>query len=329
MIVVITTPNARRSMLSLAEGQFGFPTPRLVMDGYDALLRKSRIPEATYVFADLERLAPKELRLAAKLFRLLTEQGLRCLNNPARVMSRVELLQSLHAARINPFSVTRADEYQRQRLPRFPVFLRYEDNHDRPISGLLGDRDELEARLRRLRRRGIPLRGVLIVEYYGEPYAEGLWAKWGTFKIGSMISVDHIAVDDKWLVKRGVWDKLTDAAIADEHQAVKTNSFAKTLEPAFKIARIDWGRADHAVVGGQSVIYEINTSPYIGPYVPDPKELRRSTQELARKRIALSLEEIDTKSTRTVRLPAPMIQEQRRIWAVRWFQTLAPRNRRI
>jgi hypothetical protein len=327
MIVVITTPNARRSMLSLAEGQFGFPVPRLVMEGYDALLRKSRIPEATYVFADLERLAPKELRLAAKLFRLLTEQGLRCLNNPARVMSRVELLQSLHAAGINPFSVTRADEHRRP--ARFPVFLRYEDNHDKPISGLLNDRDELEARLRRLRRRGIPLRGVLIVEYCGEPYAEGLWAKWGTFKIGSRISVDHIAVDDNWMVKRGVWDKLTDAAIADEHQAVKANSFAEALEPAFKIARIDWGRADHAVVGGQSVIYEINTSPFIGPYVPDPKELRRSTQELARKRFAQLLEEIDTTSTGTVRLPAPMIQEQRQIWAVRWFQTLAPRNRRI
>jgi hypothetical protein len=138
-------------------------------------------------------------------------------------------------------------------------------------------------------------------------------------KIGSAISVDHIAVDDKWLVRRGVWDKLTEAAIADEHQAVKTNSFAKVVERAFKIARIDWGRADHAVVAGKSVIYEINTSPYIGPYVPDPHELRRSTQELARKRIAQALEEIDTTSTGTVRLPAPVIEEQRRFWPARWI----------
>ena len=317
MIVVITTPGARCSMQSLAEGKFGFPVPRLVMEDYNVLLRRRRIPEATYVFADLERLAPKELRSAAKLFRTLIRHGLRCLNNPARVMSRVELLQSLHAAGINPFSVTRADE--RQRPARFPVFLRYEGTHGRPISGLLADQLELEAKLKRLRARGIPLRGLLIVEYCGEPYADGLWAKWGTFKIGSRLSVDHIAVEDNWFVKTGVWESLTDKAIADEHQAVKTNSFAEIVKPAFKIARIDWGRADHAVVAGQSVIYEINTSPFIGPYVPDPKVFRRSTQELARKRIARALEEIDTKSTGTVHLPVPIIREQRRFWALGWM----------
>ena len=312
MIVVITTPRNRISVKSLADGNFGFPLPRLVQQDYDTLLLKRRIPKATYVFADLERLSSRELRSASKFYRLLRSQGLRCLNNPAKAMSRVELLQSLNAAGINPFTAIRADEQQRP--TRFPVFLRLEDNHNPPISGLLNDPLELEAKLRRLRARGLPLRGVLIVEYCAEPYAEGLWAKWGTFKIGSALSVDHIAVDDKWCVKRGVWEKLADEAIADEHQAVTANHFAEALQPAFKIAKIEWGRADHAVVAGRTVVYEINTAPLIGPYVPDPKKLRRSTQTLARKRIARALEAIDTKSSGTVRLPMPR-QAQRRTWA--------------
>ena len=312
MIVVITTPRNRISVKSLVDGNFGFPTPRLVQQDYDTLLLKRRIPKATYVFTDFERLSSRELRSASKFYRLLRGQGLRCLNNPARAMSRVELLQSLNAAGINPFNAVRADEQQRH--SRFPVFLRLEDTHTNPVSGLLNSPLELEARLRRLRARGLPLRGVLIVEYCGEPYAEGLWAKWGTFKIGSSLSVDHIAVDDNWFVKRGVWEKLTDEAIAEEHQAVTANRFAKALHPVFKLAQIEWGRADHAVVAGRTIVYEINTGPLIGPYVPDPNKLRRSTQTLARKRIARALEAIDTKCSGTVRLPMPR-QAQRRTWA--------------
>jgi hypothetical protein len=311
MIVVITTPRNRVSVKSLADGKFGFPIPRVVLADYDTWLHRRRIPKATYIFADLERLSLKELRRVSRYYRLLKDHGLRCVNNPARAKSRVELLQSLNAAGINPFTVIRADEQQRP--SRFPVFLRHEDNHDGPISGLLNDPSELEAKLRRRRARGLPLRGVLIVEYCGEPYAEGLWAKWGTFKIGSSLSLDHIAVDDNWCVKTGQWEKLTDEAIADEHQAVTANRFAEPLQDAFKIAKIQWGRADHAVVAGRTVIYEINTAPFIGPYVPDPKESRRSTQILARTRMAQALEAIDTKSSGTVRLPK-LREPPRRTW---------------
>ena len=90
-------------------------------------------------------------------------------------MSRVELLQSLNAASINPFTATRADEQQRP--CRFPVFLRLEGTRNGPISGLLNSPSELEARrLRRLRARGLPLRGILVVEYCAERHAEGLRA---------------------------------------------------------------------------------------------------------------------------------------------------------
>ena len=81
--------------------------------------------------------------------------------------------------------------------------------------------------------------------------------------------VEHIAVDDTWLVKTGDHGKITDAIAEDEHDAVASNRLALALRRAFDIGEIEFGRADHATVGGQMVIYEINTNPYAGRFVPD------------------------------------------------------------
>ena len=310
MIVVITTLGHGSALASLTEGKFGFPIPQLVLQDYDTLLGRRRFARATYIFADLECLAPWELRGAAELFRMLTEQGLRCLNDPARVMCRVELLQTLNAKGLNPFNVLRADESPKP--ARFPVFLRYEDNHRKPLSPLLNDQHELETELANLRAAGVPLRGIVVVEFCSQPYSEGLWHKWGTFRVGANISVDHLAVDDNWLVKFGVWEKLTDVVIDDEREAVKSNRFADVLMPAFDLAGIDYGRADHATIDERTVVYEINTNPYIGPYVPDPNPLRRETQIQARQRFAAALDAIDTVRTGTVKIPKSRIMRRRR-----------------
>ena len=121
------------------------------------------------------------------------------------------------------------------------------------------------------------------------PTATDFGTNGAPFALARLVLVDHIAVDTNWCVKYGVWEKLTDAAILDEHDAVKSNRYAAALTPIFDIAGIDFGRADHATVSGETVVYEINTNPYIGPYVPDPKPLRRQTQMLARQRFAARL----------------------------------------
>ena len=137
MIVYITTRGHGRTLRSLSRRTFGFPTPRVVLDRYERLLGARRVPKATYIFADLERLAPWELRIAADFFRVLNEAGLRCLNDPARAMSRVELLRSLRAAGINPLMP--CAPMSRPRPARFPVFLRFEMDHNTPLPGLLGN----------------------------------------------------------------------------------------------------------------------------------------------------------------------------------------------
>ena len=152
MIVYITTRGHGRTLRSLKRKTFGFPTPRLVLDCYERLLGCKRVPQATYIFADLERLAPWELTFAAELFRVLSEAGARCLNNPARAMSRVELLRSFRAAGLNPFDVTRADEQPRP--AHFPVFLRFEMDHNHPLSDLIYSQEQLDQPLRTCGTRG-------------------------------------------------------------------------------------------------------------------------------------------------------------------------------
>lgn len=312
MIVLITTRGNGYTLKSLTEGTYGVTTPKFRITHYERLFGAWRVPRATYIFGDLERLAPWELRLAADLYRSMTEAGLRCLNDPARAMSRVELLTALHRAGTNPFAVMRADAQPKP--ARFPVFLRGENDHARPDATLYSNQQELDAALEQLRNEGVPLRGMLVVGQAAEPYGDGLWAKWGTWRIGDEIIVEHIAVDDSWMVKTGDHAKVTEAVAADENDAVVSNRFAPELRQVFEAASIEFGRADHGTIGGRTVIYEINTNPFSGIFVPDRNPLRRETQLTARGRIAAALVSVDTGDKGWVSLPATPLRRPIRWW---------------
>src|SRR5687768_18301081 len=76
---------------------------------YDEVFAKRRLPAATYVFTDLDRLSYWDLELAGHLYVRLKAEGLKVLNNPARVKQRYALLRALHQAGINDFNVYRLD----------------------------------------------------------------------------------------------------------------------------------------------------------------------------------------------------------------------------
>src|SRR5262245_44254349 len=59
---------------------------------YAAALRSNHTVRAVHVFTDLERLSDGELAAAADLYRSLRDIGIPCLNDPARVMGRYQLL---------------------------------------------------------------------------------------------------------------------------------------------------------------------------------------------------------------------------------------------
>jgi hypothetical protein len=293
MIILVTTPGRNRTVQCMRDGTFGVKVPDVRTTDYDRLFRAWSVPRATYIFTDFERLYPRELKAAADLYRRLKAAGMRCLNDPALAMSRAELLTMLERRGINPFGVHRADTGPAPR--RFPVFIREEMGHVKASPDLFHDQAALDRALRGLQASGTPLRGQLVIELAAEPYADGLWAKWGTWRIGEAMVVEHVSVDDTWLVKTGDKSKLTDVIAAEEDDAVFTNRFAAELAPAFELAHIEYGRADHGRFCGRPVLYEINSNPYINPLLPTKANPRRSESRLfSRRRIAESLEAIDT-----------------------------------
>jgi hypothetical protein len=305
MIIFLTTAAYTKVLKSLAGPGYGAPLPEIRVASYEEVLRRSKLPVATYVFSDLERLSHAELRAVSSLHVALAAAGLRVLNNPARVRQRYELLRELFALGLNPFNVHRADD--RPRPGRFPVFLRFERGHAEPNATLLHDQAELDAELARLQQMGEPLKGMLIVECVPSDTVDGRWHKWGAFCIGGVPVLDHIAVEDRWMVKVGRWEHLTPRIVTEEHSAVSENRHADYVRAMFAIAAIDFGRADFALAGGKPMLFEINTAPIIHDLGPDPHLLRQDTMKIARQAFAAALHPLDTAQKGTIEVPATPI----------------------
>lgn len=322
MIVFITSRGHGYTVRSMIDRTLGAPVPDVRVIHYEQLFRSWWLPRATYVFCDFDRLLPWMQERAAQLYRVMRAVGLRCLNDPARVMLRAELLTRLEQEGINPFGVYRADTCPRPR--RFPVFIRSEGGHAMPFTALHEDQTALEAGLRALRESGLPLRGLLVIECASEPYGGGLWAKWGTWRIGSHTFVEHIAVDTTWMVKTGVNALIEGAVAEDERAAVLNNRYGPDLSPIFDLAHVDYGRADHGRHSGRTIVFEINTNPYIGYFVPGRHQARDEAQIHARTHIAQALHDIDTPHGGRIVLPD---WRRRRPWdwmKLRWGGIAGP-----
>src|SRR5689334_8264811 len=98
MIYFFLTREHRYTLQEVARSPLA---PRTRLLDYDRLFRKSRLPGATYIFSDLDRLGYWDLELAARVHRRLQAAGAKVLNDPARVKMRDALLRALYAAGLN------------------------------------------------------------------------------------------------------------------------------------------------------------------------------------------------------------------------------------
>jgi hypothetical protein len=291
MLLFITAPGHSYTVSSFVQRTFGAETPLCQVITYDVMFHAPNTLRATHIFTDMERLYDWELTLAADLYRSIRDSGVPCLNDPARVTCRYELLRKLHNVGLNPFTAYRAVDQPHP--ARFPVFLRFEADHHIALSDLLADQEALDAKLTNLRAEGTPLRGVIVIEYASEPIAPEVWRKFGTFRVGDAVLVDHSVVEDNWMVKHGKGGLATDEMFEAEKAAVLSNRFAAELRPAFEIAGVEWGRADHATYGGFQIVYEVNTNPNVEALTPQRLPIRDETLQFARKRMARHLWQID------------------------------------
>lgn len=231
---------------------------------YDQLFAATALVPGTYVFTDMERLHPAELRLAAAFYRAMGRlAGFRVLNDPAKVRTRHALLRALAEAGLNDFDSYPADALPRPK--RFPVFLRIASDHAGPIGDLIDDQAELDARLAALADEGVPLTGMLVVEFCGERGIGGLYEKLAFLRVGDRITLSAMLANRHWNVKdvSQSMDFATPETMRYQLAALLEDRFAQSMRAAFDIAGIDYGRADVGFGNGRLQVYEINTNPSI------------------------------------------------------------------
>ncbi len=295
MIVILTSPSmeyTHREVVTNAQDV----TVRL--GNYRELLKQQQTFRATYIFTDMDRLSLQHLHRVAAAYRTMEDAGLRVLNDPARNPSRYGLLRKLHEAGINDFNAYRAEE--RVKPSRWPVFVRTEGNHDRPLTGLLPDWDSVQRAIDDAVAQGIPFASLLIVEYAAEPVSDGLFRKLSSYCIGDRICATTAVHEDTWLVKYGKKGIAGDTLYDDELQIVRENRYADVMAQAFQVAHTEYGRADYGIVGGRPQIYEINTNPEVKFGSNHPFPQRVESGRLSKANYLAALKAIDTAATPTL-----------------------------
>lgn len=300
--IVVTEQNSRvtRNMQS-------YFRDRLEIVYYEEIFYHREAPVGHYIFTDFDRLTHYSIAYAAKVAQAIqaAAPAAAILNHPLRVKERVPLLAALHAAGINDFQATRIDTGARP--ARFPVFIRAEDGAFGTETELLHGPDELERAIDGLADRGIPLKGRIAVEYNAQPDADGIYRKYGAFRLGGSIIPQHLLYSDSWIVKGmskipGIHEKIVD----EELDLVKSNPHAEALMQVFELGGIDYGRVDYGFVDGRLQVYEINTNPWF-PSVDRRGDDRSARRPIIRERMEAALGKLDTPvaPTGTVRVTPP------------------------
>lgn len=289
---------------------------RIRLSSYGDLVRRSWLPSATYVFADIERLAPDGARRAASVWRALAESGqpVRLLNHPMRSLRRYPLLRALFERGINDFNVYRGDEAGAQ--IRYPVFLRDIDDHRGARTGLVADPAALEAALRQQEARGRPRHSVLIVEFCDTRDERGLYRKYDAWVAGDRIVATDTYFSSRWMLKwenSYVFDGIPvdeEALTVQELAYVNSSLGHEFLGEVCALAQIEYGRVDFGFLGDRIQIWEINTNPTLALGVmasPDVQKTPYGRLVLPQVLDAIFtlLRSLDLDSDARIRIPLP------------------------
>lgn len=268
--------------------------PKVEVWSYDQVFAARALPWATWIFCDFDRLGFWDLELAARLWRILRDAGMRVLNDPARARLRFALLRKLAETGIGCFGVWRAEDTDRPRPEQFPVFLRNEAAHRGVLSDLIADPTALDLEIERAVETGYPRRDLMIVQYAAEPVSGGLFRKLSVYKIGPGTVPALCVHQDDWCVKAGTRGIASPELYQQEHEIIATNPYGEILSAAFAAGDVDYGRADFAFVRGRLAVYEINTNPAIAGPADHPSRVRTAAYELWRSKYITALAAIDT-----------------------------------
>lgn len=221
---------------------------------------------STYIFSDLERVSPPNMSHLEEIWQQLSdiEPHSRLLNHPAKVKKRVDLLQTLYQLGINDFTVYPILPDDIPQPKRFPVFIREANDHKGNLSPLLEDQSQLEETIIQLRSANKLGLNPIVTEYISVRNDQGYFHKYGAFRIGDRIIAAHYMMEKQWVVKGSAVDT-QDFEIQADYDYVINNPHAQEVMEIFKLAQIDYGRIDYALVNGKIQVFEINTNPALPP----------------------------------------------------------------
>ncbi|TPI33072.1 hypothetical protein FJW08_07890 [Mesorhizobium sp. B3-2-1] len=229
---------------------------------YEHMARLGPVAPGTFIFTDFERLSAARLQAAISLHRRIgsLNPDLLLLNSPAIVPRRFDLLKRLKAAGLNHFDVHRLED--RKAIHRFPIFVRWESQHEPPVTGLIDSADGLERAIASLPARIRSDPDLMIVEYGAAPSADGRFRKYSAYKVGPTVYPQHCFINESWYIKFP-GTRFSEADRAESRAYVAQNPHAAQIERVFALAGIDYGRIDYGIVDGQVQTFEINSNPTV------------------------------------------------------------------
>ncbi len=210
-----------------------------------------RIPAGNYLFTDIDRVMNRPLykHILPSYVEQIRGRGDCVFNDPFRTLMRYALNKRL----AQPFNLYRStDDYS---ALRYPVFLRYENQH-KQLTDLLQTPAQLETAL-------IRTGPCLICEYIDTADDRGVYHKYSSFLIGDKIIPRHLLFSKFWMVKMP--DLETTEMLQREEEYVRTNPHTEAIREIFNTANIDYGRIDYSIRKGQLITWEINTNPLLLP----------------------------------------------------------------
>ena len=237
-----------------------------------------QLPRGIYIFSGLEialgaRFPPSPLRSAAVALhaRLVELHGPhKVLNHPDRALNRYEQLRALHACGINSFSAYHPGE----RPQRYPVFLRHGPGTLYDAPELIYSEAGYDAALA-LEPEG---HERVVIEYCDTADADEVYRKYGAFVIAGEVVPRHVFFSRQWFVK-GDTNVVTPAQVREELAYLEANPHADALRQACRIAQIDYGRVDYALLDGKPQIWEINHTPTLETPPPGQIDLRKAVHQ--------------------------------------------------
>jgi hypothetical protein len=239
---------------------------------YEHLLGETHFDPGTYVFTTFDEMrGPMGRYVDALAARLGESPHVRVLNDPARVLQRFDLHGALWRAGLNAFRSFRANGDWS--AARYPVFVRAENAHDGAFSPLLHSAADVDTWIGRAAALGRSIDDLLVVEFCDTADGNGFYRKYAAFHVGGRIVARSLNYGRPWMLKFGGND-FSMAMAREELDYVRDNPHEAELREIFRIANIDYGRIDYALLGGRVQTWEININPTIG------RGLRPSSREI-------------------------------------------------